>query len=590
MNKRRLSAPLTLLLTVQSMTTPVYAQDFDPAFQSESEYFIETQKNENNENLVNYSFDSISGTLTIHNGTFKKERSTPWPWESQPNPIQKAAIKTIEADPKGKFFVTGNLEDGFYGYSNLEHADLSNWDVTEITGMRSLFKDCKKLETLNLNHWNPKNTTTMSIMFMGCEKLQTLDLPGWQADEVTDLYGMFMECYSLSSLNMQGWTVPKLEKTFYMFVDCNKLNSLNMGGWKTESLSSMSRTFVNCYNLEAIDLSGWDVQKVTNMGRLFQDCSNLKFIDLSGWKTQDSIRTFDTFKKCGNLTSVLASKHCTSLLAELPWTEVWSDSQNKAISKEEWLETLPDQDQISSIPPKQNQKLLSPDTVQISIEPSQDSSSPNIEVTYKGQTLQPEVDYRLFYLSSDDPSILRRAIYGTGEYAGTVLYLQKQDNPQPDPAPTPDPGPTPIPSPSPSTPAVKSELLYRLYNPNSGEHFYTSRLAESHALIALGWQDEGIGWKAPKSSNTPVYRLYNPNQGDHHYTTSSYERDVLVSKGWKNEGIGWYSDDAKAIPLYRSYNPNQFAANHNYTTKQAEHSSLLSLGWQDEGIGWYGMK
>lgn len=58
-----------------------------------------------------------------------------------------------------------------------------------------------------------------------------------------------------------------------------------------------------------------------------------------------------------------------------------------------------------------------------------------------------------------------------------------------------------------------STQMYRLYNPNSSEHFYTADLHEKNALISYGWQYEGIGWFAPQSGE-PVYRLYNPNAGD----------------------------------------------------------------------------
>lgn len=132
--------------------------------------------------------------------------------------------------------------------------------------------------------------------------------------------------------------------------------------------------------------------------------------------------------------------------------------------------------------------------------------------------------------------------------------------------------------------------MYRLYNPNSGEHFYTASAAEKNNLVKVGWRYEGIGWTAPENSNTPVYRLYNPNAGDHHYTMSASEKDNLVKAGWKCEGIGWYSDDDKGTPLYRQYNPNAIAGAHNYTTSEAENDNLVSLGWKEEGIGWYGVK
>ena len=144
-----------------------------------------------------------------------------------------------------------------------------------------------------------------------------------------------------------------------------------------------------------------------------------------------------------------------------------------------------------------------------------------------------------------------------------------------------------------------TQVMYRLYNPNSGEHFYTASTAERDATIAAGWNDEGIGWTAPSESDTPVYRLYSGT--DHHYTTSIVERDHLIDVGWtlegdNAEGIAWYSDDQKRVPLYRQFNPNvdptapfNNSGSHNYTTSLEEHEQLISIGWQGEDIGWYGV-
>ncbi len=132
--------------------------------------------------------------------------------------------------------------------------------------------------------------------------------------------------------------------------------------------------------------------------------------------------------------------------------------------------------------------------------------------------------------------------------------------------------------------------MHRLYNPNSGEHFYTASDSERDMLVDLGWTNEGEGWTAPASSETPVYRLYNANGGEHHYTMDANERDALIAAGWNAEGIGWYSDDGKGVPLYREYNPNAFANNHNYTADENEHKALISIGWRDEGYAWYGLK
>ena len=131
--------------------------------------------------------------------------------------------------------------------------------------------------------------------------------------------------------------------------------------------------------------------------------------------------------------------------------------------------------------------------------------------------------------------------------------------------------------------------MHRLYNPNSGEHFYTATTGEKNHLVKVGWRYEGIGWIAPSSGHA-VYRLYNPNAGDHHYTMNANEKNHLVKVGWRYEGIGWYSDTKMTVPLYRAYNPNAKAGSHNYTVNYAEQKNLLRVGWRDEGIAWYGIK
>ena len=139
---------------------------------------------------------------------------------------------------------------------------------------------------------------------------------------------------------------------------------------------------------------------------------------------------------------------------------------------------------------------------------------------------------------------------------------------------------------------LTEKLMYRLYNPNSGEHLYTSNSGEKDSLVSVGWKAEGTAWIAPDSSNTPVYRVYNPNSGEHHYTMSAAERDTLVGIGWNDEGIGWYSDDSQTTPLYRLYNPyavGQYEAGaHHYTKDVNERNTCIAAGWRDEGIGWYG--
>lgn len=132
---------------------------------------------------------------------------------------------------------------------------------------------------------------------------------------------------------------------------------------------------------------------------------------------------------------------------------------------------------------------------------------------------------------------------------------------------------------------VQDVPVYRIYNPNSGEHFYTMNGYERDMLKGVGWRYEGIGWRSVLSG-LEVYRLYNPNTGEHFYTMNGNERNMLRGIGWRYEGIGWHTSDS-GMPVYRVYNPNGGVGAHHYTVNGNERDNLRNHGWRYEGIGWY---
>ncbi|WP_245811606.1 GH25 family lysozyme [Lactococcus fujiensis] len=140
-------------------------------------------------------------------------------------------------------------------------------------------------------------------------------------------------------------------------------------------------------------------------------------------------------------------------------------------------------------------------------------------------------------------------------------------------------------------PIVTSTPVYRLYNPNNLEHFYTSSLNEKNTLVNIGWgKYEGISYYAPVSGGIPVYRLYHPGIKMHLYTTDTNEKNVLSKSGWNYEGIVFYAATSSTgdTPVYRLYNSG--IKQHLFTTDLNEKNVLSKSGWNYEGISWYGLK
>ncbi len=166
--------------------------------------------------------------------------------------------------------------------------------------------------------------------------------------------------------------------------------------------------------------------------------------------------------------------------------------------------------------------------------------------------------------------------------ASYVIYSSPGLEVTTDPENTEDPE-TPVDPENPDDPErSSSDRIERLYNPNSGEHFYTKDRLEAGYLKSLGWNDEGkcFGFV---SEGVPIYRLYNPNVGDHFFTADKAEAENCINLGWIDEGIAWY-DNPVSVEAYRLYNPN--SGRHFFTENEAEAKYLVTLGWNDEGMAW----
>lgn len=136
---------------------------------------------------------------------------------------------------------------------------------------------------------------------------------------------------------------------------------------------------------------------------------------------------------------------------------------------------------------------------------------------------------------------------------------------------------------------LKTAPLFRLYNPYTLEHLFTSNPEERDMLANVGWIFEGIAWYVP-DFGIPVYRLYNPYDDWHTYTTSSEEIDLLLPLGWQVDGVMCYSTaPGLGEPVVRLFNPYEQKNYHHYTISKDECDMLVPLGWILEGPAWSGI-
>lgn len=439
-------------------------------------------------------------------------------------PWQAQASTITSVDIADGIFAT-NLSGMFRGCSSLVTADLSNLNTSDVFDMSSMFSACTSLLTIDLSAFDTSNTMRMGGMFSGCTSLVAIDLSSFNTTQGTNMQGMFSGCTSLVKVSF-GENFRFTSDTAY----------LPEGEWQSATTGA-------AYSAEQVAVNQQGIaDSYTNLAATVEPpviTDETAVTWTKGTKDGFSLRSnanillFEGVKIDG--TSIDAANY-----------EVTEGSTIVAL-KPSYLQTLAEGEHaidIVSVTGSANAKFtVAPDPTAVKPDP------------------EPE--------PKPDP--------------------KPDPEPEPKPDPTPDPEPTPDPDPQPEPePTDQGQTMYRMYNPNSGEHFYTASVEERNDLMWRGWKPEGIAWTAP-SWGTPVFRLYNPNAGEHHYTTSEIERAVLIYAGWNDEGVGWYADTEQRVPVYRVYNPNAFSNNHHYTTDWGERDVLIDMGWRDEGIGWHGI-
>ncbi|WP_322154956.1 BspA family leucine-rich repeat surface protein [Paratractidigestivibacter sp.] len=487
-------------------------------------------------------------------------------WSSYRDQIKTATFKQGVSATKTSMM--------FYGCPKLATVDLSGLDTSNVTDMSDMFYNCSSLRSLDLSCLNTSRVTDMSYMLYGCSKLSILELSSFNTANATNMRSMFENCYSLTSLDLSGFDTRYVTDFSSMFRGCNSLIELDLSNFDTSNASSMYGMFYGCSALESLDLSGFDTSYAQNLGLMFGGCDSLMSVKLG--------KKF-SFQGAGSYRS-----------GELPtpsgdgMTGKWlSSADGKAYAASEIPNnveaTYTAQKGSDSVPGKTG---ISGAKVTVAAQTYTGSAlTPAVTVTLGGKVLSAGTDYDVKYANNVNVGTATVTVMGKGNYTGTAwgtFKITKKDSGS---------GSGSGGSGS-DQPAASKVTMYRLYNPYTGEHFYTADKDEKDHLVKVGWNDEGVGWTAPSKSSTPVYRLYNKYVpgGDHHYTTDKDERDDCVAAGWTYEGIGWYSDDAKGMPLYRQYNPYATTGTHNYTTDKDENDHLVSLGWKAEGISWYGVK
>ncbi|NAS12892.1 BspA family leucine-rich repeat surface protein [Poritiphilus flavus] len=174
--------------------------------------------------------------------------------------------KLFSVDNWGSSISWSTMERAFYGCINLQINATDAPNLSNVTNMSYMFRDCISLTgAKGFSHWDTSNVTNMEEMFRSASAFDG-DLSGWNTSSVTNMSYMFALA-SVFSQDLNSWDTSSVLDMSGMF-SASGFNG-QIGMWNTSSVTTMSSMFAAAKSFNG-DISGWNTSSVTNMNYLFQ--------------------------------------------------------------------------------------------------------------------------------------------------------------------------------------------------------------------------------------------------------------------------------------------------------------------------------
>ncbi len=178
--------------------------------------------------------------------------------------------------------------------------DLSSFDTSKVTTMRSMFDSSAATEIKGLENFNTSNVTGMDQMFSG-SKVTTLNLSSFDTSNVTNMRYMFTSSQA-TSIDVSSFDTTNVTDMNWMFAYSAATEIKGLKNFNTSNVTNMSSMFQGSKAI-SIDLSSFDTSKVTDMRSMFEDSAA---IEIKG------LENFDT-SKVTNMSYMFSRSKATSL-------------------------------------------------------------------------------------------------------------------------------------------------------------------------------------------------------------------------------------------------------------------------------------
>lgn len=236
-------------------------------------------------------------------------------WSGVANSLQFYGANNVNASATDKPIISlASLQFGFYQASNMNPANINDWDVSNMTSFNNTFFDAASLNQ-DLNKWDMSNITTFGALgFRGCTVFNG-NVDNWDLSGITSGLGpMWMFCrnfnrdISTKSISAEdsptgiaytAWDIggnPNITSMKDMFYQATSLYgdfNQDITNWDTSNITTMKQMFLNHKSFNQ-PIGVWNVSSVTNMQYMISNALAFNQ-NCSAWNLSTSLTNVDRF-------------------------------------------------------------------------------------------------------------------------------------------------------------------------------------------------------------------------------------------------------------------------------------------------------
>ena len=198
---------------------------------------------------------------------------------------------------------TSNVQDMTRVFNNasLFNQNIGNWNTSNVTSMYMMFAYDNQFNQ-PIGNWNTSNVTVMYGLFTA-DTAFNQPIGNWNTSNVTTMHSIFAYASAFNQ-PIGNWNTASLVKMNYMFQWATAFNQ-PIGNWNTSSVNDMSAVFAGATSFNQ-PLSNWNTSLGPDMQSMFNDATSFNQ-PIGNWNTSNVINMYHMFKNATSFNQPLGN-------------------------------------------------------------------------------------------------------------------------------------------------------------------------------------------------------------------------------------------------------------------------------------------